>query len=228
MQCRTTHSLCVPIILGLLTATAGAQPVTWDGQIDSNWYNPINWDPNAFPADDANRLVSFGSPVASTAVRADYGGAITVTSAAGSATFEAQLYIGDASTGTLDILDGAAVSSPRGYIATEANAVGEVNVDGAGWDCSDWIEIGNRGVGTLRIEGGGEVTTGAANVGRWPGGKGTAAIDGEGSALSVTGNLHVGHSGEGNMSGGHGLAQQELNSHRAGDSGGGRDLGRAP
>ena len=59
------------------------------------------------------------------------------------------------------------MSSPRGYVGKDANAAGKVNVDGASWNCSRWIEIGNNGVGTLRIEGGGEVTTGASNLGPW-------------------------------------------------------------
>jgi len=126
----------VPIVLGLLAATAAGQTLTWDGQVDGNWYNPGNWDPNADPADDANRVILSGSPVASADVRVSGGGSITLSGSSASALILSDLMIGHTATGTLAVTGGGTVSNfGWGHIGGELGSHGTVTVDGAG---SSW------------------------------------------------------------------------------------------
>ena len=180
MQAGALRLLLVVIVSVVPAATAGAQTLTWDGEIDSNWYDPANWDPDGVPADDANRIVSFGAPIASTDVRADYGGAITVTSTA-SATFEALLCIGDANTGTLDITNGGTVSNAGCFVGFNAGSTGAVTVDGNGstWTNDGDLNVGFNGNGTLMIAGGGLVSNAWGYIGRGVDSNATVTVDGQ-------------------------------------------------
>jgi len=201
MPCRTARFLCVPILLGLLAANTAGQPLTWDGEIDSNWYDPVNWDPDAFPADDANRIVLSGSPIASTDVRADNGGTIAVISD-GWATFGANLYVADANTGTLDISGGGAVSIDWcGYIGYSAGSHGTVTVRDP---CSTWtnsweLHVGYNGSGTLEIAGGGTVTNKWGYIAYLSNSNGTVTVDGAGSTWTNGESLCVGFNGTGTL-----------------------------
>ncbi len=205
MQAGALHWLLVAILLGTPLANAGAQTITWDGEVDSNWYNPANWDPDAYPADDANRIVSSGTPnapIASTDVRADNGGAIAVDGLLTSASFLGDLEIGHTGAGTLAITGGGNVSDGNACIADGSASTGTVTVAGAGstWTTSRWFAVGSKGNGTLNIADGGYVSTGpAAMIGSVSGSTGTVTVDGADSMLEISWLLCVGQCGNGTL-----------------------------
>ncbi|MGB2824100.1 MAG: hypothetical protein WBF17_24200, partial [Phycisphaerae bacterium] len=211
MQAGVLHSLLVVILLGTPLANAGAETITWDGEIDSNWFNPANWDPDAYPADDANRIVSLGTPTASADVRADSGGVITVTSGA-LATFGANLYVADASTGTLNIMAGGAVTGTNGYIGHSAGSNGTGMVDGGGstWTTYGDLYVAREGSGTLTITGGAAVRNTYGHIGYSADSNGTVTVDGAGSTWTNSQYLHVGRAGSGRLTvaGGASLSNQ--------------------
>ncbi|HUS93276.1 MAG TPA: PEP-CTERM sorting domain-containing protein [Phycisphaerae bacterium] len=201
MSCRIPSSLCVPVVLGLLAATVAGQTLTWDGQIDSNWYNPVNWDPNAFPADDANRMVLSGSPTASTDVRVSNGGSITLHGLLTSASFLEDLTIGHTGGGTLTIEAGGQVSNSFGYLGYESGCTGTATVTAAGstWTNSGGLWVGRDGSGTLTIEAGGQVSNTYGYLGYSSGSTGTATVTGAGSTWTNSDYLHVGNAGGGTL-----------------------------
>jgi len=82
-------------------------------------------------------------------------------------------------TGTLNVLNGGAVSDAIGIIGMNAGATGFVTVDGAGssWSNSTDILVGDHGVGTLTISNGGQVSSaGAIGVAALAGSMGTINI----------------------------------------------------
>jgi T5SS/PEP-CTERM-associated repeat protein len=200
MQCRTPLLLCVPIVLGLLAATAVAQTLTWDGGGDGNdWFDSLNWNPNGDPTDDANRIVLSGAPVASRTVSADYGGAISITGA-GWATFEDELYIGANSTGIFAVADGGRVSSCWTYIGGYSGD-GTATLDGADsmWTNTGNLDVAYLGNGTLAITGCGSVSNENGYIGSGDHSTGVVTVDGNGldgtsSTWTNNGNLYVGGS----------------------------------
>ncbi|WP_390349118.1 autotransporter outer membrane beta-barrel domain-containing protein [Variovorax boronicumulans] len=141
------------------------------------------------------------------------------TDAAGNAS-ELRLYdfyVGNSGKGTLRIEGGGSVRSSNGTAGVNAGSEGRVTVSGAAADgqASTWttdkgasLRIGDRGVGDLRIEAGGQVTSGSGVVGRSSGGVGTVTVTGVGSGAAAgtpstwtsTGKLMVGQAGQGTLS----------------------------
>ena len=125
-------------------------------------------------------------------------------------------YVGNAGKGTLRIEDGGSVHSSNGTAGVYAGSEGRITVSGAGgngqvstWttDSGSSLTIGDAGVGDLRIEAGGRVTSGSGVVGRSSGGVGTVTVTGVGvgaaagtpSTWTPTGNLVVGQAGQGTL-----------------------------
>nr|WP_240531364.1 autotransporter-associated beta strand repeat-containing protein [Variovorax boronicumulans] len=138
------------------------------------------------------------------------------TDAAGNAS-ELRLYdfyVGNSGKGTLRIEGGGSVRSSNGTAGVNAGSEGRVTVSGAAANgqVSTWttdkgssLRIGDRGVGDLRIEAGGQVTSGSGVVGLSSGGVGTVTVTGVGSGVAAgtpstwtsTGSLVVGQAGQG-------------------------------
>ncbi|WP_442478747.1 autotransporter outer membrane beta-barrel domain-containing protein [Variovorax boronicumulans] len=125
-------------------------------------------------------------------------------------------YVGNAGKGTLRIEGGGSVRSSNGTAGVNAGSEGRVTVSGAAatGQVSTWttdkgssLRIGDRGVGDLRIEAGGRVTSGSGVVGRSSGSVGTVTVTGVGSGAAAgapstwthTGNLMVGQAGQGTL-----------------------------
>ncbi len=125
-------------------------------------------------------------------------------------------YVGNAGKGTLRIEGGGSVRSSNGTAGVNAGSEGRVTVSGAAVNgqVSTWttdkgasLRIGDRGVGDLRIEAGGQVTSGSGVVGRSSGGVGTVTVTGVGSGAAAgtpstwtsTGSLVVGEAGQGTL-----------------------------
>jgi len=220
MQAGALHCLLVVILLGTALAGAGAQTLTWDGEIDSNWYNPANWDPDAYPADGDIRIISSGTPIASTDVRASNGGAILVTSPA-SATFEADLYVADANTGTLNIMAGGNVSDGNACIGWGSGSTGTATVEDSGstWTNNGDLRVGNYGSGTLEVLAGGYVKNATAWIAYEENSEGLVTVDGSGSTWESTGDLEVGYGGSGTLTIAGGGRVEDDNGHIGGLAG---------
>jgi T5SS/PEP-CTERM-associated repeat protein/autotransporter-associated beta strand protein len=107
------------------------------------------------------------------------------------------LTVGDnVSTGTLNILNGGAVSNIVGFVGNNGGT-GTVTVDGAGssWTNSSALYIGlsTGSNSTLNIQNGGTVSNTIGYVG-YSGGTGTVTVDGAGSSWTNSGTFYVGGS----------------------------------
>lgn len=107
------------------------------------------------------------------------------------------LLVGSTGKGDLTISDAAAANGGSVLIGDSATGIGNVTVSGVGSKVSNSanITVGNLGIGTLRIEDGGTVsTTGSARIASTAGAAGAATVNGTGSiwnaaSLTVGGTL---------------------------------------
>src|SRR5690606_1722217 len=114
-----------------------------------------------------------------------------------------ELSVGQTGSGTLDILNGGLVSSLQGFIGNSEGSSGTVSVNGVAseWINSGAIAAGAAGSGALAISGGGSVSAGGITaIGEMATGTGRIDVEGTGSTLTVSHELHVGQSGNGTLS----------------------------
>jgi fibronectin-binding autotransporter adhesin len=173
---RRRHNLLRRDYLALvacLLATCVAQAaVTTTGQVDPT--DPTTWTSftEAYIGGfSASLSVDGGSDIESfTAYLGyDYGnaGVATVTGAGSAWNNSANMYVGHLGAGTLNILNGAAVSSVSSYVGYgNSVASGLVAVDGVGttWNNRDVVEVGGYGAGMLRIQDGAVVSVGLDTI----------------------------------------------------------------
>ncbi|WP_178131010.1 autotransporter domain-containing protein [Reyranella sp. CPCC 100927] len=136
-------------------------------------------------------------------------GAVTVSGADSTWTNSGGLTVGAFGNGTLRIENGGTVSNTIGIIGasvaiisgTRTQGRGVVSVSGAGstWTNSGALSVGLAGVGTLRIENGGAVISGAGAVGGEGGSNGTATVSGAVSTWTNSGDFTVGGRGTGTL-----------------------------
>jgi T5SS/PEP-CTERM-associated repeat protein len=110
------------------------------------------------------------------------------------------LSVGERGMGTLDISDGAKVTSVAGVLGNHPNSTGVATVSDAG----EWINTGNLSVGvigngSLSITGGGMVSNATADISQRAASTSTATVDGMGSVWSSSGGLAVGTRGNGTL-----------------------------
>jgi T5SS/PEP-CTERM-associated repeat protein/autotransporter-associated beta strand protein len=122
------------------------------------------------------------------------GCSVTVTGTGSQWNVVVFLNVGDnVGTGTLNILNGGAVSNVAGYVGNRGGT-GTVTVNGAGssWTNSNNLVVGYDDVsnGTLNIQNGGTVSNSSGTVGMY--GTGTVTVNGAGSSWTNTGTLYVG------------------------------------
>ncbi len=117
----------------------------------------------------------------------------------GTWTNSGNLFVGNYSTGQLNI-NGGSVSAANAYIGAESTANGTVTLSGNGstFSTSGVLYIGQAGSGTLNVNAGTSVTTTGAELASMAGSSGTATIDG-GTWNNAAGNLTVGAAGAGNL-----------------------------
>ena len=122
-------------------------------------------------------------------------GTVTVAGSSSAWTNSSDLYVGYEAygNGTLNILNGGAVSNATGYVGYESGSVGTVTVDGTGsaWDISGNLILGYEGEGSLNILNGGTVSNETAKLY-----SGMVTVDGKDSAWDVSGDLYVISAGE--------------------------------
>jgi T5SS/PEP-CTERM-associated repeat protein/autotransporter-associated beta strand protein len=132
-------------------------------------------------------------------------GSVTVDGIGSSWTASGTLAIGDnGGAGTLNITNGATVSSSEGHLAGGNGSTATVTVDGAGstWENSDphagQLYVGASGSSAmLSITNGGKVSNSDGYIGFGGTGSGTVIVDGTGSTWTNSGNLYVGGSNTG-------------------------------
>lgn len=119
----------------------------------------------------------------------------------GQVTSAADLKVGDAATGSLNISGGGDMTSATGYIGNQISSTGAVTVDGSGstWTNSGDLYVGNAGDATLDILSGGEVSDVNAHIGDDAGSIGTVTVSGVNSAWNSSGALYVGNAGNGTL-----------------------------
>jgi fibronectin-binding autotransporter adhesin len=128
---------------------------------------------------------------------------VTVPSAAQPSpwTLPGTLYIGNTSTGTLNIMSGGAVSNTAASVGRNSGSSGTVTVSGpnASWTNSGEFHVGYSGTGALTIENGGAVSsvlsTATSYVGYNLSAPGRVTVSGTNSTWSNSGNLNVGFRG---------------------------------
>ncbi|HUT35189.1 MAG TPA: PEP-CTERM sorting domain-containing protein [Planctomycetota bacterium] len=130
-------------------------------------------------------------------------GTVTVGAPGQPATWvnSAGLYVGDAGTGVLDVLNGSLAASATGYLGYADTSTGTATVDGAGstWASSSDLYVGSAGTGTLTVQNGGRVENSTGYLGYDFASTGTAAVDGVGSTWANSSLLHVGFWGGGTL-----------------------------
>ncbi|MHC4179442.1 MAG: hypothetical protein ACYSWU_18170, partial [Planctomycetota bacterium] len=119
------------------------------------------------------------------------------------ANLQAEVWVADAGTGTLEITDGGWISSYGVDVGKVADSQGTVRVHGAGsrWRIWGFFQIGEYGGGTLEITGGGSVrsdTGWPSIIAAYDDSQGAVTVDGAGSTW-VANDLHVGEHGTGTL-----------------------------
>ncbi|WP_318580689.1 autotransporter outer membrane beta-barrel domain-containing protein [Ochrobactrum sp. AN78] len=110
------------------------------------------------------------------------------------------LYIGNYGDGTLNIVNGGAVTAGHSYIGigffVGAYGSGTVTIDGAG---SSWTSVGfDVNNGSVSVTNGGALVSAMSTVGLQSGSHGFVSVDGPGSSWNSQ-ELHVGESGNGQL-----------------------------
>ncbi len=140
-------------------------------------------------------------------------GTITVTGTGSELDIADFLYVGYTGTGTLDVNDGALVSSAYGGVGADPNSTGTATITGTGsrWSIAEGLAVGAYGEGSLAISSGGLVDANEVYIGGFdvaplggdandvPTGTGALTVSGAGSELEVDGTLYAGYSGDGTL-----------------------------
>ncbi len=128
-------------------------------------------------------------------------GVVSVSGEGSSWNNDYSLYVGRYGRGTLDITDGADVSSRYSHIASEVGSIGVVRVDqvGSTWITSGCIDVGSRGRGEVKVTDGGVITSDTGRMGSSSDAIGSMTVSGSGSTWTNSGYLWIGYSGAGSM-----------------------------
>ncbi|CAB3726700.1 hypothetical protein LMG26690_04408 [Achromobacter animicus] len=115
------------------------------------------------------------------------------------------LLVGNAGSGTLNVLSGGLVSSPDAYLGGIAGGAGLVSVTGpnARWEVSfdglSMLNVGWSAAGALTVAGGGVVQSQRATLGEFDDGVGVVTVTGAGSQWINNQLLFIGMSGMGSL-----------------------------
>ncbi|MCA9232296.1 MAG: hypothetical protein KDA57_16735, partial [Planctomycetales bacterium] len=131
-------------------------------------------------------------------------GEVIITGPGSKWTSEDNVFIGDNGRGTLRVEDGGVVNHNGGvglggYYFT-GDGIGEAIVSGPGseWNIRRFLAIGRFANGSLRVEGGGRVTSAYGDLGD-SGGTGAVTVTGAGSQWIANGSISIGNVGSGTL-----------------------------
>jgi outer membrane autotransporter protein len=162
---RNWQKIIVPFVeLAFLASPAFAQPTIWTDGV-GDWFVGVNW--------------SHGVPNSTTDAEINNGGTVQIMAAGA---FAKTMLVGDAGTGTLNIIDGGTLENKTARIGRDPGSVGVVTVDGMGstWRNTNLFVGSTMGTGTLTIANDGMViatvvdlaqsarSTGTLNIGAAP------------------------------------------------------------
>ena len=132
-------------------------------------------------------------------------GTLTISDVGSTWTDDANVSIGEAGAGTLEVLaggllvtgtDGNGLSASLG---TQSTGSGVANIQGGDWKANGSILIGAAGTGSLQLSQAGTVESGDATIGSGAGSSGTASVTDGGSHWTISGDLTVGSNGGGTL-----------------------------
>ncbi len=181
-----------PLVFALValvaSAASPAQIANWQGLASENWFNDVNWNPEAIPAAGSNVIINTVSP--------------NPTTLAGAATPDlGAVQIGASATGDLLIeLGGKLNNDGIGMLGTEAGSLGFVTIrnPGSEWRIDLNLVVGEQGAGSLRLRDGGYLLNNNGRIGNIASGSGAVSVW-SGSNWVSLGNLFVAHSGTGSL-----------------------------
>jgi T5SS/PEP-CTERM-associated repeat protein len=177
------------LALTLLAATpAAAQIANWQGTVTENWFNDLNWSPEAIPGAGTNVLINTWSP--------------NPTTLAAAATPDlGAVQIGESGNGDLVIeLGGKLNNDGIGIVGSGPGSVGFVTVrdEGSEWRIDHNLVVGEQGTGSLRLRDKGYMLNNNGRIGNSASGSGAVSAWSESTWVNL-GNLFVAHSGTGSL-----------------------------
>ena len=202
--CRTISTFALSTVMGLLVPQfAIAATLTWDGDVNNDYYTADNWDPDGvtpdpFGADDV--IVNTGTPVATVNAQADGAGSVTI--GGGDLTWSGRFHgIGNVNPGATGLITSGSLTvnyadalSHSFNIGNNTSAIfqqqgGTVTAANS----NDEIFLGNQGGGdgTYEISGG---TLNAGRVHNGVAGTGTVHIIGDAATINLTGSAGTSYS----------------------------------
>ena len=193
------------------TGKLWAQSTSWVGNTGS-WYNASNWSLlGGTPSSTVGARINNGGTAqvaAGTAEAKDlvlgagssHSGTVTVNSS-GNLSMSTQTIVGDAGTGTLNIMNGGQMFSGSSgtTLGNAASGVGTVNLSNALWGTGYSLRVGFAGTGTLAITNGGKTFPNATVIGNDPGSIGSVTVDGSDSKLDNIVQIEVANAGSGTL-----------------------------
>ncbi len=177
---------CLTIIFCWLIVTP-TYADDWTGNIDGNWFNPLNW-------------ASLSLPTAATDITIDNPPVNSPTVSTPGAVAHA-ISLGLTSSGTLNMASGGQLTNTSTTMGDGSVASGTAVISDPGtlWTMSNNLIIGNNGTGTLVILNGAVVNNATADVGSQSNSSGTVTLDGSGTQWNNAGTLFIADQGSGTM-----------------------------
>lgn len=109
------------------------------------------------------------------------------------------LSVGQSGRGSLRVEDGAVLQTASAAMARNTDARGSVTVAGGTWNNRGSLAVGNVAQGSLTVQGGGRVASGALTVAEGEASSGALSVRGSGSTLQTEGLLNVGRGAAGSF-----------------------------
>lgn len=176
------------LLIASLSMPGVAQVANWQGIVTENWFNGLNWDPEAIPGAGTNVIINTTTPNPTTL-------ATNATPSLGA------IQIGETATGDLFVeLGGKLNNDGIGLLGAGPASQGFVTVrdPGSEWRIDHNLVVAEQGFAWLQLRNQGYVLNNNGRIGNSNGSTGTVTLREESNWVNL-GNLFVGHSGEGSL-----------------------------
>jgi fibronectin-binding autotransporter adhesin len=184
-------ALASTALVGLALPCA-AQAQQWAGPISSNWFDSTNWNPAQIPTSGDDVMIDNAS------------GFIPRVSGTGKDAHANHIVIGDTQDNTLNLENGATLTSSGAVLGNQTGSSGAVNFGSPPsaaltyWTNNGSVIIGNSGHGALTISQG-TVNNTEAVIAANAGGSGFVGVSGPTGVWNNNGGLTVGNGGTGTL-----------------------------